>query len=205
MRDDLDIPVDAFVVGHICRPDPRRLDYMMIGVLPRLLKRIDQFYFIARSFPESMTRPLAKVLGDRFRNIPPTNSTSEMMETYAAMDTLVHFSSMGESAPNAIAEAMRCGLPVVTNETPGRRQRNAQVELVLHGKTGFLANDPCSVLQRLVELADSSELRDKFGEAGKALFRRPPFSPHSVIRQVESEIVVCARAKGWAIPDAPQP
>jgi len=203
IRDKLGIGPDAFVIGHITRSDPVRLDYMSVAILPRLVRELPNLQFLARSFPSSLAKDASKRLGGRFQNLPPTTNPVEMIETYSAMDTLVHFSSMGESFGMAIAEAMYYGLPVVTNETPGFQQGNAQRELVIHGKTGFLANDPVSVVKRLVELAHSPELRQKMGEAGRARFLTGPLAPQTIIGQLEGIIARIAHEKDWGIPGIP--
>lgn len=204
-RDRLGIPPEAFVIGDVCRPTPGKLDYMTAAVLPRLIRELRDICFVARTFPQAAARRMEAKAGGRFHNLPPTHERSDLLETYAALDALVHMSTMGESFGMAVAEAMRCGLPVVANETPGRKQNNAQIELVIHGETGFLASDPVSVVRRLVELARLPELRRRMGEAARARFRRPPLAPESVIGQLESEIVRIARRKGRDIPGAPEP
>ncbi len=202
-RETLNIPSDAFVVGDVCRPTPDKLDFMMASIMPRLCREKPDVYFVARRFPDAVADGMVRRLGDRFRNLPVTNNLADIAATYAALDVLVHMSTMGESFGMAIAEAMRCGLPVIANETPRSDQNNAQIELIVHGKTGFLASDPLSVLRHLRELARSPELLQTLGAAAKARFEVPPLSPASVIQQLESEIVHAALAKGWEIPRAP--
>lgn len=196
-RHALGIPADAVVIGDACRPDPRKLDIMIVPVMARLVRARPHVYFVTRTYPEGAARRLALALGEKYRNLAPTNLAADMVETFAIMDIFAHMSTMGESFGMANAEAMRCGLPLVVNETPGPCQNNAQIEMVIHGRTGYLANEPSDVLRRLTELVDSATLRHGMGKAGRARFEVPPFSPRSSNQQLESLLILTARSKSW--------
>ena len=96
VRERLGIPEDAFVIGSITRPDPMRLDAMMPAIMSRLVREIENVYFLARSYPDSLARNVQTSLGARFTNLPMTSDLEDLAETYAAFDVLAHFSSMGE-------------------------------------------------------------------------------------------------------------
>ncbi|MBN1258075.1 MAG: glycosyltransferase family 4 protein, partial [Planctomycetes bacterium] len=203
-RGYLKLPAGAFVLGSVYRPDPGRIDAMLPAVLPRLLKAIPELYFVTRRFPGMLARQAEKILGKRYRNLSITSSQEEMLAFYAGMDALAHFSSMGESFGLAIAEAMRCGVPVVTNETPSLACCNAQAELVADGVTGFLANGPITVINSLQELASSPEKRAQLGQAARQRFNLPELNPQNIARQLESEIIAATAKLGWEIA-LPQP
>ena len=59
---------------------------------------------------------------------------------------------------------MACGLPVIASNVDGN------VDAVLDGETGFLIDpkDEEGLTSRLKELLDSSELREKLGQAGRS-------------------------------------
>jgi glycosyltransferase involved in cell wall biosynthesis len=195
-RARLGIPPDGFVVGDVCRPDPRKLDYMLAAIAPRLDREVGGLHVVTQRFPDGVAAALRRVLGDRYHNLPFAVDRDALLETYAAMDVFAHFSTMGESFGMAVAEAMRCGLPVVANETPGAKQNNAQPELIEEGRTGFFANDPYTAVRRLAELAADGALRRRLGEAGARRFTVPPLAPASIARQLEAEIARLAAAKG---------
>jgi glycosyltransferase involved in cell wall biosynthesis len=189
VRARLGIPNDAFVIGDICRPDADKLDFMLASIAPRLARDIDSLHIVTRRFPDSIAAVLSKSLKGRYHNLPFTVNRNEVIETYAVMDAFTHFSTMGESFGMAIAEAMRCNLPVVVNETPGLNQNNAQIELVTDGQTGFIANDPYTASQRIKELANAPELRKGMGFAGGKRFSTPPLDPNFIAQQLVSEIL----------------
>ena len=70
--------------------------------------------------------------------LPPVGTDAELAAFYGSLDALAHANDTGESFGLVIAEAMACGLPVVTHPCPGERD-NAQLDLVQDGVTGFVA------------------------------------------------------------------
>ncbi len=89
---------------------------------------------------------------------------NQVAALYSAGDLMLHMSEFGESYGYTIAEAMQCGMPVITRSTPWRD--NAQVELVKHGVTGFVCGSREGAVGSLLQLAQYSDLRAQFGMAG---------------------------------------
>jgi len=73
--------------------------------------------------------------------------------------------SESEAFPNAVLEAMACGLPVVASEVGGIR------EVVQHGQTGYLVppRNPEALADRLCELLTQPALADSWGAHGRQL------------------------------------
>jgi glycosyltransferase involved in cell wall biosynthesis len=70
-----------------------------------------------------------------------------------------------EGTPNALLEAMSCGLPVIVSDgAPG------PLELVEDGVTGLVVpvNDAAALAAALRRLASDGELRSRLGEAARA-------------------------------------
>jgi hypothetical protein len=104
------------------------------------------------------------------------------------MDALVHISTMGESFGMAIAEAMRCGVPVICNETPGTTCNNAQRELIDHGVSGFFANDPHMLVKHICALAESHDLIRELGGAARRKFHSGALAPEHIINDLLNEL-----------------
>ena len=71
--------------------------------------------------------------------------------------------SRNEGMPNAVLEAMSCGLPVVATDIAGNQ------ELVIEGETGYLVlpESPADLQQKLETLMADAALCQRMGEAGR--------------------------------------
>ena len=71
---------------------------------------------------------------------------------------------ISEGLPNAVLEAMACGVPVVATDDGGT------VEILHDGVEGFLVaeNDVEMSVRRILELLDDEELRHSMGQRGRA-------------------------------------
>jgi glycosyltransferase involved in cell wall biosynthesis len=81
-------------------------------------------------------------------------------ERLRGLDLFVHYSRW-DALPNAVLEAMACGLPVVASGAPGNR------DAVEDGVTGFIVNSEVELLERCQQLLDDDALRLRLGAAGK--------------------------------------
>jgi len=92
---------------------------------------------------------------------------SDVSQNLAAMDVFV-LSSIAESCPNAVLEAMAMARPVVAAKVGGLP------ELVEEGKTGYLvpAGNDEAMSRRILALLGDQPLREAMGEAGRARVER---------------------------------
>ena len=102
----------------------------------------------------------------------------EAARRVAALDVFVHYSRW-EGLPTVILNAMAMGLPVVASDIPGNR------DAVVHGETGFLAENEIELLEYCLKLADDPALRQKMGEAGRARVRKE-FSRQGLIDKLSA-------------------
>lgn len=74
------------------------------------------------------------------------------------------FSSLSEGIPNAVLEAMACGLPIVTTDCGGIR------EVISDGVEGFVVplRDPDAMADALIHLAASNTLQETMGANGRS-------------------------------------
>jgi glycosyltransferase involved in cell wall biosynthesis len=72
------------------------------------------------------------------------------------------FPSKWEGSPKVILEAAACGLPVIARKDYGP-------ETVIDGETGYLVGSDEEMYDRLRELLNNPELRQKLGKAGRLL------------------------------------
>lgn len=76
------------------------------------------------------------------------------------------FPSYKEAFGTALAEAMSCGLPVVSSINYGAR------ELIADGETGYLAENHDDFYVSLMKLAIDESLRRRIGENGRKFIQK---------------------------------
>ncbi len=83
-----------------------------------------------------------------------------------------------EGLPKVLLEAAACGRPLVASDVPGCR------EIVRHEVNGLLVppRDSHALASAIGRLLESTELRDRFGRAGRGIVERE-FSQEIVVRQ----------------------
>jgi glycosyltransferase involved in cell wall biosynthesis len=91
-------------------------------------------------------------------------NSSVITELFRRADVFV-LPSRGDCTPLAVAEALACGLPVVTTPIGG------MPELVRHGENGLLVPpaDPQQLARALSVLVDQPDTRRWFGENSRRL------------------------------------
>jgi len=115
----------------------------------------------------------------------PFNETNKF---YNSIDILAHSSHIGESFGNIFAEAMAQCTPVVTNSMPMRD--NAQIELVDHDVTGYIANSAQSFADALLDLLSDREKIQSFGRSALEKAERE-FNPDIIVQEWERKYQEC--------------
>ncbi len=99
--------------------------------------------------------------------------SSEVVGFFASSDIAINTSVVAadgdiDGIPNALKEAMACGLPVIASSIAGIP------ELVQDGVSGFLIGqaDVPAICQRIVQLVDNPDLRFAMGSRGRAFVER---------------------------------
>ena len=95
----------------------------------------------------------------QFTDLVPPERIPELM---AAMDLVVH-ASYREGLARALPQALLCGRPAVAYDLDGSR------EVVIPDQTGWLveAGNIPQLAQRLVQLVEDADMRQRFGRAGR--------------------------------------
>ena len=120
-RRELDIPENAYVVGHVGRLAPEKNIPFLARAVARFLQKTPGAVFLVvgdgSSLEEIKSIFLRKNLADRLFT-PGTLSGSRLVSAFQAMD-LFAFASKSETQGMVINEAMAVGLPVVALDASG--------------------------------------------------------------------------------------
>ena len=113
----------------------------------------------------------------------------EVAAVLASID-ISTLTSLSESMPNAILEAMAAGLPVVSTRVGGC------AEVIRHGETGFLVDsgDVAQLADALRTLLRNESLRKQFGARGREV-ARSQFGVATIQKQYEELYTVALREK----------
>ena len=194
MRLKLGISDASPVIGRIGRPAIGKWSDLCIRMMPHLVRRVPNVKYLMMGVPEAKKAEIENSnLADHFVFLEPSPDPVKVVEFYGLIDVLAHSSRIGESFGLVIAEAMAARVPVVVNSTPLRD--NAQIELVDHGITGWIANTPESYAEAVAELLLNPALAKKMGEAGRHKVEST-YAATKVVRMLEKTYVDVLREKG---------
>ncbi|TIH13573.1 glycosyltransferase [Marinifilum sp. JC120] len=159
--------------GRISRADKGKWSNLALDFLPILQKQVDDGEFapfqyrIIGGIPEAEKFVANKNLDEFVNFLPPVLTDGEIADFLNSISFLVHANDTGESFGLVIAEAMAAGLPVITHPSKDLRD-NAQLELVDHGETGFIAHDTQEFAKAIRFLTTHPQEARQMGEKGRS-------------------------------------
>jgi glycosyltransferase involved in cell wall biosynthesis len=160
---------------RISRPDPGKWSRLALDFLPLVVRNVPDFrYHVIGAIPEARDFVRDADLTGTVIFHEPVTTDAEIARFLDAASMLVHANDTGESFGLVIAEAMACGLPVITHPCGGLKD-NAQLELVEHGVTGLVASSAEEYADAIKHLLAHPDEARRMGRAGRdkaaALFR----------------------------------
>lgn len=184
LRQSLRLDRNAFLVVFLGGLERRKgLDVAMRAVALARSKGLRSVLLLVLGVcRESLsTSPFGKELSDmlahhRLDSVVNFLGVRENVEEYLRCADAFVLPSRAEGQPNALLEAMACGLACVARTLPGVTD-----ELLLSGRRGYLVDDDevAGFAGALAELAEAKELRAAFGAEARAYVER-----HHDIRHV---------------------
>jgi glycosyltransferase involved in cell wall biosynthesis len=158
---------DRPVILNVGRLNPEKgRDIMLKAAVPLMKRHNPPLIVFAGDGPQrgELTQ-LADELGIR-QQVRFLGSRDDVPDLLRSCDVVVMSSRdapFGESCPNIVIEGMASAKPVVGSDVGGTS------ELIREGETGFLvpADDPGALAEKLSLLLDDSDLRKRFGAAGR--------------------------------------
>lgn len=184
-RKRFDLDSETPVVGRISRQEANaKWSNVSIDAFERIVERRPETVLLLVNPVDDMKEVLEeRGIADRCRYVDFIHPR-EVYAFYDSIDVLGHSSRIGESFGYVVAEALSRGTPAVVNSTPMRD--NAQIELVDHGWTGYVANSSRAFAAAILDLLDDDDKCRRFGERARESAARN-FGPELVTRELEAE------------------
>jgi len=179
IRKELGIPYDALVIGHVGRFDPTKDHRTFISASKKLSSQ-EQVCFVLCGKDVDWEN---KILVDWIDQVGLKERTfllgqrKDMPNIYATLDLFIS-SSVSESFPNVVGEAMSCGVPCVVTDV-------GDSSLIV-GETGLVVppGDPMALAEAAEIFLSNKDLRVKWG--GKARSRiMENYSLHRFVKKYE--------------------
>jgi glycosyltransferase involved in cell wall biosynthesis len=157
-RASLEIPEHEFVVAWAGRLDPvKRLDLLVRCA--EIMTTIPARFLVVGDGPDRGRLEQMLRLSNAARTVHLLGWQAAIGPILSAADAFL-FPSLTEGMPNAVLEAMACGLPVVASDIPVLRELSGGDERCL-----LVGGDkPKDYVDRLMELRDDPTLRAKLGQ-----------------------------------------
>ncbi len=181
VRQELGLRPEHLVVGKVARLFHLKGHEFILKAAPQVVAQVPNVRFlfvgdgILRQEIEAEIKRLGLTEHFVFTGLVPPSKIPELIH---AMDIVVH-TSLWEGLARVLPQGLLAGKPVVSYDVDGAK------EVVLDGVTGFLL-PPQSVkelAEALVRLAQSPELRRRFGEEGRRRFTEP-FRHQTMTRRI---------------------
>lgn len=153
--------IDLFIEFH--RNHPQALLWL-VGAAPSVLHRING---LSDKSVKSRILLTDKLIGDE-----------KLRLCYGASDVFLHMARIGETFGIVLAEAILCGLPVITHQTP--YSENSQAEVVGHLRGGLVANRYGGIYSALERLYLEPELRKYLAMNGSVVIKEKYSIQHCV-------------------------
>lgn len=164
MRRELDIPDDAPVVGHVARLHPAKDHDTMLRAAADVARRIPRAIFVLAGEGTGPDSPYITRLVDAAglrSNVRLLGYRDDLENVIPGFDVAC-LSSRAEALPNAVGEAMSCGVPCAATDVGDVRE--------LIDETGRIVppREPTALAEAIVALLSmSAEARKSLGDAAR--------------------------------------
>jgi len=162
------IPADALVFGRVGSPSESKWSTLIFDAFAAYARSRDDAWLLLLGMPEALRPAWAALPSEIRRRVVAIDFTSDdrlLGDVYGAMDVFLHAARIGESFGMVLAEALLCGVPVITLSTPDKD--NSQIEIVGHETGGLVVAHRAAMLEAMRRLEDP-QLRRRYADRGAA-------------------------------------
>ena len=179
IRADLGIPQDVPIIGSVTRLSPQKAPLDLIKSIAAVAEQNSEAWFVIVG--DGPLRPdveQAIAQANLQERVVLTGLRRDVPELLNIFDIFV-LTSLWEGLPRVLPQAMASGLPIVCTKADG------SAEAVQEGVNGYLVpqQSPQETADRLLQLLNDPELRQKMGSAGRQL--APPFGAKQMVRDID--------------------
>jgi len=169
LRDELDIPADAPVVGILGRLVEWKGHSLYLQAMTQVKQIIPNVHGLIVGGPEVTNPRLGEELKAQATSLGIDQQVrfaghrTDIAQVLASMDVLAHTSTAPEPFGRVLIEAMAMGLPVVASDAGG------VPEIVIPGETGFLVplGDAQGTASAILDLLKNPDHARKMGASGR--------------------------------------
>jgi glycosyltransferase involved in cell wall biosynthesis len=186
-REQCGLPGDAFIVGIVATLRSWKGHRFLVDALARIGDPRVMLVMVGDGPGAQNLRAQVQALGLEARVRMPGNQ-DDVVPWLRALDVFALPSYANEGVPQAIMQAMACGIPVVSTEV------GAIGEIVREGETGLMVapQDAEALRAALVRLKDDAALRERLARSAHE-FARAHFAEQTMLERMER---VCLQVAG---------
>jgi glycosyltransferase involved in cell wall biosynthesis len=160
------IPENALVFGRVGSLFEPKWSVVIFAAFSTYAASHAEAWLLLVGLPAELRRAVAALPDDIRRRVVLVDFIHDdgaLQDIYGSMDVFLHASRIGESFGMVLAEALLCGLPVITLSTPDKD--NSQLEIVGHEAGGLVVADVAGMINAMRKL-EKQELRRQYAAMG---------------------------------------
>lgn len=160
------IPADALVFGRVGSLLEPKWSPIIFEAFSAYTATDERAWLLLVGMPEAL-RPALMAVPESVRHrvilVDFMDDDRALIDVYASMDVFLHAARIGESFGMVLAEALLCGVPIITLSTPDKD--NSQIEIVGHQTGGLVVANVGGMIEAMRRLEDP-ELRRRYADQG---------------------------------------
>jgi glycosyltransferase involved in cell wall biosynthesis len=160
------IPGDALVFGRIGSPSAAKWSAATFDAFAGYAANNANAWLVVVGLPVELQAARQALPADIRRRVVCIEFLQDdalVIDAYGVMDVFLHAAKIGETFGMALAEALLCGIPVITLATPDKD--NGQMEIVGHECGGLVVANVAGMIAAMRQMEDTG-LRQRYATQG---------------------------------------